>query len=438
MIEAGKNIAVFGLGPGTIEPVSSLPGTRLFVKEKGPTERRSVFTKTGGYENLFDRNVPEAAKIPMKEMRIITLRGTDFTVPLPANEYFMIDYESASTSWEQRVQQMGLPVTTFPANLSGHDMQVTESNDFVAVNIEGTKYEFNAAVIDGTGVPAHLATKVESRRKYEDFMSEFLCYGTYRGSIPEGQMILAFGPAGGTSWAAPSVYKDQNGEQLVDVVFSGLGYKSFFDRFTAGDGRERLDLLVQMLKKHPDITLNDTPENVSYGLIRSQGIPKLESKLVYPVGEAAGAAKPLSGESFNRSLRSGKILVDSLVDGLSPEEYHQRLKKEWDRADQLALAHARLRIHDQRVNPIGRFMDFIGQRYEEKKFMSQDVADMEKLVIDGKMSPGLLLQLSRNRLLLNDLFKTSLMLAKIKALGIERTLDPEWSFPDIDNDPSSK
>lgn len=425
-MKEGSRVGIVGVGPGSIDVASSLPNTTVFRKA-GARELRSVYTTSVGYEQLFDAHVPSEALSPMTSLRLITAQGSDFRVNTGPG-YYMLDYPAVLAHWEERLNiSSNISVETLPAATRPEDIRVREKDGEVVLDVFGGRYEFDA-VIDATGVPAILASQMETKRANEEYIVEYMYFGTFKGTMPEAEMTLIFGVAGGTSWANKSVYRGDQGEELIDIVFSGWGYNSFFDTFKNGEGRERLGHLARFLSGVPEIQIHDAaPVHVTTGMIRSQRIPTPTSKHIYPTGEAAGTAKPISGESFNRALRSGQLAAHAVTNEVSPAEYHRLLRKEW-KGNDLLFAHALHVIENQVRNDQGGQIDAGYRLFQGNKIDERFVKQVEDFIIRGRLPLSLLIQLSRSPEFRKSMRSVLRHLGKVKLFGEERAINPRWSY----------
>lgn len=430
MAERNKNIAVFGIGPGSIDPLKRIPDARGFWKE-GPLELRSIYTTPVGYEQLFKDYIPADCLSPMQSMRVVTSKGADFTVPTGDNKYFMVNYPAAVQHWQSLIAANKNHIELLPKGIKGKDIKVQEVDGLIRIEIDGGRYEFDA-VVDATGINAVISSQVEPKRENEDFLVEYVCFGTYKGTMKDGEMMLIIGPAGGTSWMNKSIYQTDTGEPLVDIVFSGWGWKSHFPRLLADEGKQRLGILTKFVSQQPGISLESTtPLDLTYGMIRSQPIPNLQSTAVFPTGEAAGVAKPITGESFNRALYSGHLATDAIMKGQSPQEYQRQTRKRWS-GDDYFLALGAERIVNQRRNHLGELLGKIDDWRRQGKFTDKQVKDMETLVINGRFPISLLTLALTDRVTLKRIFTSAANLTALKVFGFDRITDrSEWTFPPI-------
>ena len=418
---------VFGLGPGSIDPISRLENTHVLFKEpKGP---RSVYTTSIGHEQLFEKHVPPEYLQPMTSLRVLTKNGADFTVPTGKN-YYMVDYQNLVSFWRNSLDHSGVNYEIIPDSVANEDIVVWEKDGLVSIDIEGGRYEFDS-VIDATGTDAVISRKVEKKRVDENYIAEYVCLGTFKGTAPAGELALFFGPGGGTSWVNQSTEKGPNGEELIDIAFSGWGHKSQFANFKNGEGRQRLEILKDNVKEKDGFSVyDDHPIDITYGMIRSQRIPEPESDVVFPVGESAGAAKPVTGESFNRALYSGELALESIVDGKSPKEYYKDLNKRYKGHD-IFLALTQLVMERQIKGETGLLMDEIQRLFNDSKNDQQFVNSMEDFIIKGKMPPRLFLKLLREPMCRDNLIKVASRVLTMKILGLKEEKNPVWAFPDI-------
>ncbi len=420
-----KEVGIFGLGPGTVIPAHELPNSTIFTL-KGQPERRSIYTTNRGNEQKFNLHVPIAHRLPMDSIRVVSTRGTDFKVPT-GDRYFMIDYPAVVNGWLDKVRERIL----FLSPETAKQTTVREHPDGVTVQIDGTEYEFDS-VIDGTGIRAAVIRQVDLERANEDFAVQWICYGTFRGEAPEGEMIMVFGPGGGQSWINRSIYSRDQGEPLVDLAFSGWGYYSQFPRFISGDGRQRLDALREFATTIPGVYVGKDLIDLTYGMIRSQPAPSPTSRKIFPVGEAVGIAKPKTGESFNRSLVSGELAKFAIENGLSPAHYHRMLRSRY-KGDDFFFAVTLLSIDHQLEANVTRHVDAL-QRWFNTGILDQKAVDQfEEFLIDGRLSPRLLIKFFRDSAFRKSIMEALKYLIKIK-IGRNNHLNslPEYTYPDLE------
>lgn len=425
-----REIGIFGSGPAALMTANyllNLGHDVWVIRPESYVPPRSVYTTSRN--TLMFEGLPLGLIKPLPWIRVITSNGTDFRVPVPdPGSYFMIDNRQLVTRLEAILNRQGTQaeILSFSKeDLSG--MEVEETKEGVEVNIGGESFYFER-VIDATGVGASVVRQVDPLRREEDFLVEYLYGGRFRGGFEKEEMILVFGPAGGTSWACPSME-----EGCVDVVYSAWGRYSDFEKFLT-EADQRLRILVRFLKNQPGIYLdNKEPEEVLSGMIRSQPTPKPQTSRVYCIGESAGMARPGTGESLSRIAQAAPLLALAIDRGLMPQDFYTAWRRLWQ--DDFYYAAVVTRLPHQRENNRGRLPDHIGEFYREneKDRLTQRIEDW---VINNRLSVGLAVQLLKEPYILWSLIevlKNRLVLALKGPMGLAFLWDG-WNLPEIDEE----
>lgn len=408
--EAKSRLGIIGVGPGTAAALEQANPANTVVLQRDPRRGfplRSTYTIVSGYENLFDTLVPDNMRRAMSSLRIVSDKGTDFTIPTSA-PYYMIDFPAVMKMWHERAKKRFPNIQTLPPDISRRDIHVSEEDGVAKVNIQGTVFEFGS-VVDGTGNPALIASQIEPARIDENPFVEYIYGGTFKGEIPQGQIILAMGPGGGgTSWVNESIYSTP-GNPLVDACFSGWGYRSHFKRFKGEDGRNRLEHLRRFMNSVNGVHLEEHPVDVYTGMIRSERPSLPLSATVYAVGEAGGIAGPMTGESFNRSLRSGQVASDTIANGGTPADYHREFFGPYKKDG--ILYSAGLKRQDAQRNGEGmKIVELMGEWDAAGLMDDKMFAAIEKFMLGGQFSPLFLRRMltsRQGRFTLFNTFKTA-------------------------------
>jgi len=409
------NVAVFGAGPAGLSSAMEIANAGHNVEVITPETSRlphSVYTtdRFVSPESVQTFFRPESTrKLPI--IRIITSNGTDFKIHLGPNNarYFMVDYPSTLDRVQKELsERRDIHFSPAPMEVL-NSVQIEDHKSGVTVLLDGQKNHFDL-VVDATGVGGKVDETINPNHE-ENFLAEYVYGGTFRGNFQDDEIILIFGPAGGTSWANPSI----EGNGFVDVVFSAWGPKRNFSEFLR-EARTRLDQLVGFLSGKPGIEIQSiVPEYVYSGLIRSQPTRVPSTQNVYAVGEAAGMAKPTSGDSIRRAIIAGRLLAESVKKGESPRQFHHRWRKTW-KSDNFYLAGALARLSYQKRGKIGGTMDQTGIMLRESNTEDADkfVSQFEEYITDGKLNLGLLARLLSSKMFVLGLTATAIKQLELK------------------------
>ncbi|QQS43749.1 hypothetical protein IPM65_06465 [Candidatus Roizmanbacteria bacterium] len=427
-----KEIAIFGNGPGSISSADALTNsghrvTRI-VPDTPQGNSRSIYsTSTGIYRDVMDTYCPPEYRKPLPTMRIYTVNGTDFSVET-GTDYFMVNYPKLTEDANARLNgKESITVESYSSNELRH-VKVRENQNGVEVTIDGGRRQFDAA-IDSTGagrsIMAHVAPEVAKRDK----IAEYVYAGQYPGTLAQDEMILVWDKTGATSWINPSIYTGPNGEPLLDIVYSAWGWESFFPQFL-NEADTRLRHLVDFAETIPGLQLIDNhPIELTAGKILSEGLYKPDTQHVYAVGEAAGVAKPKSGESFNRTLLSGVVTAEAIDQNHTPLQVHDRLKQFWPN-DYQFLAFTLARLREQHTGNTSKLMDTMGNWFKNGSVDQEFIKQMEDYIIKGSISPALLQRFVTNPVFLQTVVHTMLTYARIKVFGMS-SFPRKWTLGNV-------
>lgn len=428
------NIALFGKGTGGIACAHSLLEAGHDVTIFTPmfsanNERRSVFsTEHGIYEDVMGVFCPVEFRKPISHIRIITHSGTDFSIPM-GSEYFMVDYPSFVESWSTilsgnaHIHDAEQPKETL------RDLQVWEDAHGAYVRLNGGFQQFDA-LVDSSGIGGTYISRVDTAYKKErDFLVEYVYAGNYPGHLDSNELILIWDTTGGTSWVNPSIYKGPHGEPMVDIVYSAWGWRSHFSRFTQ-EADARLQHLAHLVSQQSGVHIDrSTQIHTVAGMIRSQPGPPPTANYSYAVGEAAGIAKPKSGESFNRSLLHGVITAAAIQTGKRPHDVYKQMRIYWPNDEHFfSIVLARLRYQEQAQH--ARLMDQLGKMHANGTVTDHFIRGVEQFIIDGKLTPRLLMSLSKNPSMVQLMIETAYQQVRLKIFGIH-ALQKNWHLPGL-------
>jgi hypothetical protein len=425
-----RSSLVLGVGPGSIAALEKLApeNTTVIQRRPGRWPKRSTYTLVRGYQDLFKTHVPESMRLPLNQIRFITDQGTDFTHP-SGNDYCMVDFPAVMGLWTKKVTERFPNLVTLPDYVAPRDVTAVEKDGGTTVYVLGTPFAADS-VIDATGNQALIASKVEPRRRGENPLVEYVCGGTYRGEVPDGQMILVFGPGGGaTSWVNRSVYSTDS-EPLVDICLSGWGPRSHFFEFKYGDGEKRLRSLVRFMNQVPDIHVDERAQDIYCGYIRSEKTPLPQSGTVFAVGEAGGVGRPFLGESFNRSMQSGDIAAKQILNGGTPADYHREFYSS-RKGENILFRMAVNRVGQQQQGQGMRIVDELATWQEKELRNPEMVRGIERLLIEGRISPLILVRALTNPTLLNTLLHISKNVAVAKLRPSTRYDPNTYPYPQL-------
>lgn len=421
-----ERICVFGDGPAGLSTAMGLcrrgyPVTVIAPEQGFPY--RSVYTTGNGLLEFCKRR--GVGILPLPTVRLLTEGGSDIRInPHEFNgRYFIIDNREFLRALWRGLAEKGVVLERLPWKVL-RNVGVEENSSGVVLKIDGDQSRWDL-IVDATGVGAEIVRQVDPRRKREDFLTEYVYGGTYRGCLTPKELVLVFGPAGGTCWIAPSI-----NEGFVDVVFSAWGPFSQFSRFLE-EAPHRLQRLVDFVRGKPGIEIgSDKPEEISAGMIRSQYPSSPATERVYPVGEAGGMAKPFSGDSFRITIKEGENLARAITEGLSPEEY---FKQWWRRgADPWLQAVAFARLPFQRRGKLGGLTDKFYRLTVSGRLPPDLVRQAEEWIVGGRgFDPRVVVPFLRNPQIVESMGLLVLYRAAF-GLGWRPSRIP-WSLPPLNS-----
>lgn len=428
-----NKVAVFGGGPAAVGAIDGLSKAGMDVVQILPEEmnfsKRPVYTTSAGvYREVMDRFVPESLRRNLSKMRVITSTGTDFVVDMGENPYFLANYPGFIELWQRQFQKDPKVDTRSHPATALKELIIQEIKGGVEVKIDGKSTNYTA-VVDSSGIQRRITRRVEPKEK--DVLVEYIYAGSFPGFIDADEIILVWDETGGTSWLNTSPYIGENGEPMVDIAYSAWGWNSHFSKFTS-EGPTRLAKLVEFVSKKPGIRiLSPIPTHTVSGRIRSHPGSKPSSKRVFPAGEAAGVAKPKSGESFNRALLHGSMIAEAISRGETPVDVYDKSKKLWSNDEHFfAFTLARLRHQMEATN--GQMMDEIGKWFASGRVNGEFVKMMEMFIIEGKLAPQLIKYFVTNPVFMKLLFETMTAHLWVKTFGVGSY--QKWSLAPISSE----
>lgn len=378
-----KEIAVFGAGPAGLSSAYHLAkeGHQItLIKSETKPSFRSVYTKLSDSEqSLF---FPEQYIQPVPRLRVLTTGGTDFTV-FAQSPYAMVHYPGALGFVEQKLLPAQINVQALPQK-EVSQVKIFDFSDKTEVWLSGSRQKYDQ-VIDCTGIEANILSQVTPDRQ-NDFLVEYVFGGVFRGRIEPKSLMIIVGPAGGTCWANPSML----GSDCIDIVFSAWGWRSFYHRFKQAC-QPRLKILVDFLKDKQGVHLfSSQPEELFGGMICSQPNSKPTTHHVFAVGEAAGMAKPKTGDSYRRALTGGRLLAKSISQDKSPSQFYHRWRRLWW-TDNFFVGFVLARLASQKEGKNSVLVDKGYERFFSDKRQAKAMVEMaEAFFTEEKISPRLL------------------------------------------------
>lgn len=422
-----KKVGVFGAGPGGISAVRRLSELGHNVSWYYPerfVRSRSIYSTSTECKALNKVIKPED-QVFLTHLRLLTMQGADVSVATQPGKYFVLNNVNFIRSLVDDTSQRNLVQTeTHPTKIL-NNIFIAENDKNVELIIDGKKRTFDA-VVDATGVSAHLASKVEDSRSYESYLAEYVYGGRFLGHLEKPEMILLSGPAGGTCWVCPSAdHKDS-----IDVIYSAYGPSRYFYSRFLQTATKRLDLLLEFLKTVPGLSFSSMKKQDMYiGMIRSQATQKPRSKYIYAIGEAAGMARPTTGQSLDRSFSAGQMVADAIDSGLSPAKFYKVWTKIWK--DSLFLSGTIARLPFQKRGELGAMFNKLHQLQESHQ--SQAVIESAlKWFVDKKLSPEALFYIFTDIKFLSSFLLVLAKHLEIKIRGPEQAGGDQWSLPEVE------
>jgi|GEM_PF-2656762 len=407
-----KDIVIFGNGPSDLSSTLELSkqGNNIeVITSEQPRLPHSVYTTNKLLpvdlaEKFFSTNFIK--KIPY--LRVITTNGTDFRMNIKSGKYFMVNYPSSLDFLQKSLsKEKNIKFSQFPQKIL-NNIHVTDSENGVSVSLDGQRKKYSLA-IDATGNQAEI-DKIVNPNHENNFLSEYIYGATFRGSLDYNEMILVIGPAGGTCWVSSSI----EGDDFVDVVFSAYGPKKYFNSFIQ-NAEFRLNELKKFVINKPGIEIYSTNPVYKYsGLIRSQPTKPPITFNVYAVGEAAGMAKPGTGDSIQRAIKSGRLLAESLNEKQKPKDFYKKWRRLWQ-SDKFIFAATLARLPYQERGDLGKTFDIEGKiiKNEDKENAEKLIAKFEKYIVEGKLDYSLFI-----KLLSTKEFSSMISISMIKELEL--------------------
>jgi flavin-dependent dehydrogenase len=425
MSKESMNVAVFGAGPAGISAARSLAeqgNTVTWIMPEKYVTPRSIYTTTIDHPPL-DPLIDPAIKTYLPFIRLLTNHGADLRVPVEPDKYFMVQNQPFIHSLvSQTTKDMpNIHIEQLPQGVLNKAYAYETLHNGVITHIDGQRTVYDA-VVDATGVQAHIAAQIEPKRRDENVMVEYVYGARYRGTIEKPEMMLISGPGAGTSWASPSA-DDPNS---FDVVYSAWGpSREYHTRFIP-HAQQYLQTVVDFLKTVKGIQFDSFhKEEVYAGMIRAQHTPPPQSKHVYAIGEAAGMARPGSGQSFDRAFRSGDLVARMISENKDPAEFYTAWRKIWN--DSVFLAGVFARLPFQMKGEIGTTFDRLHLMSENGK--AQQIAKVAgDWIVSGNMSMELLRAIASDYKILSSFLITLIKHAEIQWKGLEN-MPIEWSLP---------
>lgn len=417
LIETGE-IAIFGAGPAGLSSARNLSkagfGVTIFRPEIQRVPRSVYTTSFDAADFHFDLSMIS----PLSHFRVITKHGVDFRVVTPAGLYFMLDNQGFVDKTEEDLKSQGVKVVKLPMKtLRG--VQVNEQIDGVLIQVDGTGQKFDL-VIDCTGVDAAIVKKVDPLRQQEDFLVEYVYGGAFKGEMSLDELAIVVGPAGGTSWVCPSILPG-----FVDVVYSAWGPASKYNSLFLTTAKQRLARLQKFLQNLDGINITtDSAEEIYCGMIRSHPAPDSFLKRTFSVGESAGMARPMTGDSFRFTLKGGELLAQAVKKDIDASRFQREWQRIW-RSD-IFFSWALARLPDQQNGDLGRKEQYLSSLVANEHL----VKDAEDLIIMGKIHPRLIFSLMRDPYIRSFLANLFLKRGEIFIKGSNGVSIP-WTLPEV-------
>lgn len=387
MVERG-NIAVFGGGPGGLSAARELArGNQrqidLIIPDV-PHPLRSVYTTEMWIDaDLSETFFPPEVRRTLPFMRFITPQGTDFFISTAGNDYYMVHQaDSVAIVESQLAKQPNIHINRLPLRQC-QEVRVLEDRQKAIVYLEGNESSYDY-IVDATGLDATISCQLDVARSRERFLTEYVYGGIYRGNLKRQEMILVIGVEGGTCWVCPSSF----GDDYVDVVFSAWGPKDLFSDFLK-TADLRLTALARFVREKPGIVIEEKPEDLFSGMIRSHPTRIPTTLRTYAVGQASGVGKPLTGDTLQRTIQQGRMLTEVIDHEASPSDFHEQYRSLWP-GDRLYFAGALTRLRDQENDRLGGVADMVGRLFQSSHKPSVLEREIEQFAVGNRLSRNLL------------------------------------------------
>ncbi len=413
-----ESVAVFGAGPAGLATALTLQelghDVTVIDRSKKPQQGSLYTTNRAVPANLSGLLMPDGATKRLSTIRTVTPR-VDFRVETNGNPYFMVDYAKATTHGMSAFEARGGEVIRV-SGLGVSQMDISDGEKGVTIDSPNGRRRFDAAV-DATGTGAQIINRFspDSRRH----LVEYVIGANVDGDMDD-EMALVIGPAHGTSWVNPGI---EGGVDVVHSIYASSGMQTEYVR----SGKGYWHKLLGFVRDIPDIDIRGhKPTSFYAGTIREEPRHCPTTNRVYPVGAAAGMSPPGSGDDYRNAIIGGHELAHSLHQGMSPQEHYNQWSREWWKKCGLLYDLTVMRLDDQRIGKLGGLSEVIGNAVTANKSRTGDV---ERYIIDGKMSPWLWFQVFRNREFINALCRVGVVRAKRMA-GLS-VLPKDLPLPDF-------
>lgn len=409
---ANKEILILGAGPAGLAAAfeSKKLGDRPHVL--APTREpgyRSVYTVFNGTAGRIINLLPGTYK-PLNNFYLVT--GETGVRVETGPGFMMVDYPRVIN---QLTQRLGKEQPEFSDPRT--PITIKDRSDHVEVEIGGEKRRYDA-LIDCSGEAA-------VTRKGEDPIVEYVYGGLFQASLRKPEMIIAYvRKVGGTCWANPSVL----GEGYADVVVSGWGRKNDTPRFMH-EGPERLEALKKFLEEKGVVNFaNDAPEIIFSGTIRSQLAKGWGYKRVYAAGDAAGMARPKTGDGFRWAIYGGEMMARAIENGVPPDkalaQFYAGDRALWK--DLLLQGATFYRLSNQRLGKLGTSIRPLGELIEKHRELQEPAINF---FLSGGVDLKLLLALLQDSHFRGILAGSFLAQLRFFIQG-EKSLCPGYPFPE--------
>lgn len=412
-----KEVVVLGAGVAGLSAAGELErqgvSVRLLSPEGCRGGYRSVYTTFQGPTAHLKERFRKETLIPLEYFRLVT---DNAQVLLRAGGYFMVDYDQAIQDLEGCLKRTS--VENFPR---GASVSILDRGEEVRVEFDSQRIH-SESVIDCTGEAAITGD--------DNPLTEFIFGGTFRGSLKEKEMVIAFvGKIGGTCWANPSVHPGH-----IDVVASAWGWRNDRDRFRR-EGDIRLAALRDFLKeKKVAVFENDNPEMTFSGSIRSQVAQKPKSQRIFRAGDAAGMAIPKTGDGFRWAILGGELIARAVAHKRTPSQaFADFYEKRPIWKDKLLEAATLHRLEKQAKGLLGTSVEPLNDVLRDHP----ELVDMaEEFFIRENLRPRLLFHILANPHFREVLVNSLATQLRVSLLGIS-SVTPFYPFPPLETEPSS-
>lgn len=407
-----KEVVVLGAGVAGLSAAGELEkqgvSVRLLSPEGDRGGYRSVYTTFQGPTAHLKERFRKETLVPLEYFRLVT---DNTQVLLRAEGYFMVDYGQAIRDLERHLKRTA--IEDFPR---GANVSVLDLGEEIRVEVDGQRIH-SGSVVDCSGDAAITDD--------DNPLTEFIFGGTFRGSLSEKEMVIAFvGKIGGTCWANPSVRPG-----YVDVVVSAWGWRNDRDRFRR-EGDIRLAALRDFLREKAIVVFeDDKPEATFSGSIRSQVAQKPKSQRIYRAGDAAGMAIPKTGDGFRWAMLGAEVVAKAIGADLTPRRAHEQFygnRPYWK--DKLLEGATIYRLEKQARGILGTSVEPLGdilRSHPELVGMAEDFFVRESL------HPKMLFHILVNPHFREILIKSIMSALKSVVRGTDK-IAPYYPFPELE------